>query len=94
MGMGDRSINVLSEIHMPLDLGLVSSESQRIVITECDGGLFPFVLGMDFLDAYGLQINMIQRQLCYTPEHGKCVVISLRVSFIKTPAETKSTACH
>ena len=86
MGMGDRSIDVLGEMHMPLDLGPVSSESQRIVITECDGGLFPSVLGMDFQDAYGLQINTIQWQLCYTPEHGKCVVIPLQVSFIKTPA--------
>ena len=66
VGVGDQSIDVLLEIHLPLDLGLVSSEPQRIVITECGGGLFPFVLGMDFLDAYGLQINMIQRQLCYT----------------------------
>ena len=50
---------------MPLNLGPVSSESQRIVITECDGGLFPFILGLDFLDAYGLQIDTILRQLLH-----------------------------
>ena len=80
VGMGDQSIDVLGETQLPLDLGPVSSEPQRIVITECDGGLFPFVLGLDFLDAYGLQIDTIRRQLCYTPEHGQSVVIPLQVS--------------
>ena len=94
VGMGDRSIDVLGKIQLPLDLGPVSSEPQRIVITECDGGLFPFILGLDFLDAYGLQMDTIRRQLCYTPEHGKSVLIPLQVSFIKTPAETKAIACR
>ena len=94
VGMGEWSIDILGEIQLPLDLGPVSLESQRMVITECDGGLFPFVLGLNFLDAYGLQIDTIRRQLCYTKEHGQGVVIPLQVSFSEMPAETMATACR
>ena len=40
MGIWDRLMDILGKIHMPLDLGPVSSESQWIVITECDGDCF------------------------------------------------------
>ena len=50
------------------------------MITEGDGGTFPCILGLDFLDAYQIQVDTVHRRLKYCTEKGLTYVIPLQIS--------------
>ena len=91
-GLGNKAVDVLGELHVPIQLGTLKSEHHRIVITESDGGTFPCILGLDFLDAYQIQVDTKDRVMRYQPKTGRQQIIPLQVSFCDTHDDSEVTA--
>ena len=79
-GVGDCAVDVVGEINVPLKLHNLISEHHKIVVTEGDGGTFPCILGLDFLDVYQIQVDTVHRRLKYCTEKGLTYVIPLQIS--------------
>ena len=58
-----RIFEIVGEDDVAVTLGSLKCSIRRMVITDDDSAPFPCLLGMDFLGAYCLQINIVRMTL-------------------------------
>lgn len=62
------------------------------MITAPHGGTFHHILGLDFLDAYQIQVDMVHRRLKYCTEKCLTYVIRLQISLYDDQDDSDVTA--
>ena len=93
VGMRDRSIDILGEKHMPLEMAQCHQNHNELSSLS--------VMRIDYICAWNGFSGCLWPPNRYDsaaavlhPGTWKLCLIPLQVSFIKTPAETKATTCH
>ena len=79
-GVGGSNLVLLGEINVPITVGSFSSAPHRILVVDESSGVFPFILGLDFLDKHYLVVDTSDRSLKYKPPHGESFSIDVRVT--------------
>ena len=77
-GISGRRVPLVGELCLPIVVRGFESEPHRIVVFDDVSETFPCILGLDFLDSYGLLINTVGRCLMGRSEAGQVVEIPLR----------------
>ena len=95
VGIGGQVTSVLGEVQVPIHIGGLISQPHPITIIEEDsGGMFPLVLGMDFLDAYTFSIDTNVRML-RRPDPPRCdYMIPLQTSRLPDNNSIKVTSVN
>ena len=81
IGIGGDITPVIGEIYVKVQMGNLLSAKHRVVIVDGDGGVvFPFILGIDFLDSYRMSIDTNLRALRRECLTGNDILIPLQTS--------------
>ena len=82
-GISGRQVPLLGEFNVAIQLGNIDSASHRVVVLQDGHETFPCVLGLDFLEQYGLTVNTVDRCLYGRSTTGKTLTIPLRILHVE-----------
>ena len=91
-GLGGNTVEVLGEVHVSLHIGNLLCKQHRMIVIEGEGGMYPCVLGMDFLDTYCLQVDTVKRVLRYVPEEGKSYQIPVHMALERDHSDSSAVS--